>query len=87
MSDMLKRIALLRCNEICDELAEQEWYRYIRKEALKVREPIVEAGMGDLMDKYDDLCMKISCRTEEEIYIQGIKDGMKIDTYKALKIE
>lgn len=80
MSDMLKKIALSRCNEICDELANQGWYRCARDEMSKVRKRIVDAGMGDLMDTYDNLCMKINCRTEEEIYIQGIKDGMKIDT-------
>jgi hypothetical protein len=75
-SDMLKDIAFNRCREICDELAKQGWYKRIEDEMLKVRKSIVDAGMGELIDTYDDLCTRMNCRTEEEIYAAAFKDGI-----------
>lgn len=79
MTSPLEEIAKKRCEEISNELAKEPWYTDAVDDMIATQKKICGDGeIKTLFNKYDELCLKIHCRTEEEIYRQGFKDGAKI---------
>lgn len=79
MTSPLEEIAKKRCEEISNELAKEPWYTDAVDDMIAIQKKICgDSKIKTLLNKYDELCLKIHCRTEEEIYRQGFKDGAKI---------
>lgn len=74
MSSALEDIAIIECEKICNKIAIEQWYIDLQDEIILLRKKLD----CELLNTYDELCIKLHCRTEEEIYKQGFKDGMKI---------
>lgn len=59
------------CAEISNGLVSEPWYEETTNSIIEVRKEICGCG-GDrvktLLNKYDELCLKIHCAIEERIY-------------------
>ena len=83
MTNLLEEIAEKRCEEISNKLAMEPWYTDSIDDMIAIQKKICgDSKIKTLLNEYDELCLKIHCRTEEEIYRQGFKDGLAIERNK-----
>ena len=83
LTNLLEEIAKKRCGEISNELTKEPWYTDAVDNMIAIQKKICGDGeIKTLFNKYDELCLKIHCETEERIYIQAFKDGLDVETNK-----
>ncbi len=70
--------AAKRCEEICNDVAGETWYKDAVNELIMLREEICDNSNMSLLNEYDNLVLNIQCRTEEKIYTEGFKDGLAL---------
>jgi hypothetical protein len=73
----LEETAKKRCEEICNELTKEPWYSETVDQIIAMQREICGRGGGikPLLNEYDELCLKLQCRIEEQIYLQALKDA------------
>ena len=83
MTNLLEEIAKKRCEEISNKLAKEPWYTDTVDNMIAIQKKICgDSEIKTLLNKYDELCLKIHCETEERIYIQAFKDGIDFKDIK-----
>lgn len=75
----IENIAKIECERLCNEMVTEEWYNKLENEIIAAKKELC-SGSGDvrqLLNRYDDLCLKLHCMTEERLYIAGFKHGLE----------
>lgn len=59
-----------RCIDICNSLANQEWYKNQSSQIIKKRKDICNKypDIVTLLNEYDEMVLALTCKTEREIY-------------------
>jgi len=82
--NILKDFVDKRCEEICNNAAIKEWYLQLQEEIIKTRNEISNncgPKIIDLLEKYDNLCLKLNCETYNEIYVQALNDASHLTPF------
>jgi len=59
------------CAEISNEVVKETWYDEATDSIIAIRKEMCECeGIKPLLDKYDELCLKIHCGIEERIFLK-----------------
>jgi len=78
LTKVAKEIMAKRVEDICNDLAHSEWYRDIQNEIIMVRRQLINTeskNSRDLLELYDSLCLKLHCKTADELYLNAYIDG------------
>lgn len=81
MDKLFNEFATRRVEEICNDMAKENWYLSIQDELIQTRKDICNTygeELSKLLDKYDYLSLEMSCKTNDEIYAQAFIDAVNM---------
>lgn len=64
------------CAEISNEIVTESWYGEVASEIISTRKEICEQGgieIKNLLNRYDELCLRVHCAIEEKICAEAVK--------------
>lgn len=83
MDKLFNEFATRRVEEICNDIAKENWYLSIQDKLIETRKNmcnIYGKELSQLLDKYDYLSLEMNCKTNDEIYAQGFIDAVNMST-------
>jgi len=88
--NILKDLVDKRCEQICNQVATKEWYLILQDEIIKIRNEICNSSgpkIIELLEKYDNICLELSCKTNNEIYTQALNDASQLTPFLTPKTD
>ncbi len=80
---LFNEFATRRVEEICNDIAKENWYLSIQDEIIQTRKNMCNTygqDLSKLLDKYDYLCLEMNYKTNNELYAQAFIDAVNIRT-------